>query len=482
MTKCLRKEKNLFKIPALAQIITFSLNKLRSYQLTKENMQSSRIYFYALIFISLGIFSSSCGYILSSREKEEILRNHGFEHLLKKEFEEAAYYYIAALTLSQQDDERFVNDRALYNYGLLFSTWERYASAVERLEDQLLKHQREKNRPRVIIALGNLGEIYLDWGKYAKAQEFFEKSLMLAQEEGDWQGQCRALNYIGKALIRLEDYANASEYFFRLRDIALERKMSECLSDAYLGIGYISNKREEKEKVKTNYLLALTASQNAGYSEGEEKALEALGRFFLKENKNRLALSYFIPALSLKQDVIDQKGSARLWGLIADAYLQWGENLPAQRAYAKAFRIRFEIKDFYQCSILLRKLGQVYLKMKKYKEALYYYNRSRLFFRTLGCLNGECRTLLEIAQLYSTQNNFDKALGKARYGLKISIDIEDRINERDIRKLLARLYEEKGETKKAIKEMRKVVEIDEEIKSDQTLQHTRFLMELINKS
>jgi tetratricopeptide (TPR) repeat protein len=445
-------------------------------------MKYSRICFYAFIFILIGIFSSSCGYFLSSREKVEVLRNQGFGHLLKKEFEEAAYYYIAALTLSQQDDERLVNDRALYNYGLLFSTWERYASTMERLEDQLLKHKRQENRPGIIIALADLGEVYIDWGKYAQALEFFEKSLVLAEEEGDWRGQCRALNYIGKALIKLEDYDGAPKYFFHLRDLALKREMNKYLSDAYLGIGYVWNKKEKKEKAEANYLLALTTSQKVGYSEGEEKALEALGRFFLKENKNRLALSYFIPALSLKQDVVDQRGSGRLWRLIADVYFQWGKNLLAQRGYAEAFRIRFEIKDFYKCSILLRKLGRVYLKMKKYKEALYYYNRSRLFFRTLGYLNGESQTLLEIAQLYTAQNNFDKALGKAKHGLKISIDIEDRVKERDFREFIARLYVKKGKIKKAIKEMKKVVEIDEEIKSDQTRQHTRFLMELVDAS
>lgn len=471
------KKKTYCKKSFLAQAINLSFNAL-----TEKNTKCSQICFNTLILIFLGIFSSSCGYILSSREKVEILRNQGFEHLLKKEFEEAAYYYIAALTLSQQDDERFVNDRALYNYGLLFSTWERYATAVERLEDQLIKHKRSENRPGVIIALADLGKVYLDWGKYALALEFFEKSLVLAEEEGDWQGQCRALNYTGKALIKLKNYDGASEYFFRLRNLALKREIANCLSDAYFGIGYVWNKREKKEKAKTNYLLALTTSQKARYTEGKEKALEALGRFFLKENKNQLALSYLIPALSLKQDVVDQRGCARLWQLIADVYFQWGKNLPAQRAYAEAFRIRFEIKDFYNCSILLRKLGQVYLKMKKYKEALYYYYRSRLFFRTLGYLNGESQTLLEIAQLYITQNNFVKAFDKAKQGLRISIDIENRVNERDFREFLARLYVKKGEIKKAIKEMKKVVEIDEEIKSDQILQHTHYLRELVDAS
>lgn len=445
-------------------------------------MKYSRFCSKALIFILFGLFSTSCGYLHSSRERVEILRNQGFGHLLKKEFEESAQYYIAALTLSQQDDERFVNDRALYNYGLLFSTWERYASAVERLEDQLLKYKRYENRSGIIMTLADLGKVYLDWRKYSLALEFFEESLTLAKEEKDWQGQCRALNFIGKTLIKLENYGGASEYFFQMRELALKRKMTECLSNAYLGIGYVWNIQEKKEEAKANYLLALTTSRKAEFSEGEEKALEALGRFFLKENKNQLALSYFIPALSLKQDVVDQRGCARLWQLIADVYFQWGKNLQAQRAYAKAFGIRFEIKDFYKCSILLRKLGQVYLRMKKYKASLYYYNRSRLFFRTLGYLNGESRTLLEIAQLYTAQNKSDKALGKAKHALKISIDIEDRLNERDIREFMAKLYVKKGQIKKAIEEMRKVLIIDEEIKSDQILQHTRFLKELVDIS
>jgi tetratricopeptide (TPR) repeat protein len=401
--------------------------------------------------------------------------------MLNKEFEEAAQYYVAALALSQQDDERFVNDRALYNYGLVFSTMDRYATAIERLEKQLVKNKKEENRPGEIATLTGLGEVYLDWRKYPLAQEFFGKALAIAESEGDYTSQCESLNHIGKTLVKTEDYEAAYNYFFRSWDIGQDHDIHKCSSDAYIGLGQIWEKREKKERAEANYLLALVTSRDANYSDGEEIALEALGKFFMNQNDNSQALSYLIPVLELKQDVVDQQGSARIWHYIGDVFFIMGKYLPAQRAYTESFRIRFDIKTFYECSVLLRKLGRVYRKMGKVKAALYYYTRSQMFFRTLGYLTGESRTRLEIAQFYADQEELGAAIDQTRQGLKITTDTQDRAGERDFRQYLAKLYRRTGKTKQAIKQMRWVMEIDEEIESDHTIEDARFLKELLDE-
>ncbi len=95
---------------------------------------------------------SACGLrYLTEREQVEIMRNKGFQHLMKNEFEESADSYITALTLSQMEKERLFNDRALYNYGLLFTTWDRYNALLERLEKKRELAGREKNYKGEII-------------------------------------------------------------------------------------------------------------------------------------------------------------------------------------------------------------------------------------------------------------------------------------------------------------------------------------------
>ncbi|MFQ5647141.1 MAG: tetratricopeptide repeat protein [bacterium] len=385
-------------------------------------------------------FFCSCGRYLTEKEKVEVLRNRGFRHFIKNEFEESADDYITALTLSQLDRERLFNDRALYNYGLLFTTWDRYNALLERLEKRLVKARKERNRKAEINILLNLGEVYYELQRYRVAWDLFQEAFQKAEKHNYLQGFCRSANNLGKTLVAQSRPDNGLKYFYLAGKVAGRFKEDESLVDSFIGIGSVWAAKKDFAKARENYTIALEDSQRLDYSEGREAALESLGRLSLKQKDYRQALSSFIPALSAKIEMVDQKGGASLWELTGDAYFAWGRFLKAQNAYAQAFRIRFDIKTFYQCCLLLRKLGRVYRAMGNQPAALYYYGRSRLFFKTMGDLTGESETRLEIARYYYSLGKIREAEKIALKCLKVVINIENELLERETRAFLAGLH------------------------------------------
>jgi len=122
--------------------------------------------------------------------------------------------------LKNGDDEEEIA-QALYNMGLVFKYWHKFAQAHECFDKALQLYEQHKNTRGLAAGYSGKGEVFQESKNYDAALEYYEeKSLPLRRKAQDRTGEATTLKNIGTLYADLEDWQKAREYYETAHEMA----------------------------------------------------------------------------------------------------------------------------------------------------------------------------------------------------------------------------------------------------------------------
>ena len=106
-----------------------------------------------------------------------------------------------------------------------------------------------------------------------------------------------------------------------------------------------------------------------------------------------------------------------------------------------------------------------YQNLREWEQSLAYYRKSLKIREELGYRPGVAAVLGRMGAVYEHIDKIDQALDCYLEAARIFEEIDDASEERDVRYDSAMIYHERGELRKCIAEMKRVVELDRLLKS-----------------
>ncbi|MGH9767791.1 MAG: CHAT domain-containing tetratricopeptide repeat protein [Blastocatellia bacterium] len=164
----------------------------------------------------------------------------------------------------------------------------------------------------------------------------------------------------------------------------------------------------------------------------------------------RKAIDKFEQALSLWQDIGDQRAEARSLNTIGLAYDDLGEKQKAIDYYHKALLLNKALGDRQREALALNNIGAVYLDLGDRHKAIEYFNQALSLRQTIGDLYGQAETLNNLGVLYHYTDENLKALDHYNQAHAIFRNLGDLPAQANMLNNLALVYNSLGENQKAL--------------------------------
>ena len=138
------------------------------------------------------------------------------------------------------------------------------------------------------------------------------------------------------------------------------------------------------------------------------------------QNKFSPALNAEAKAIKLGRQSGDHDLIGRAYNAIGINHLRLEDDTSAMKAFTTALRYINHSTDQTVKQALLLNIGKLYAKLKKYPEALSYFDQARKIYTSLNDVWGLSLTYLETGKVYQALKQYPKAIGVANLSLQAS--------------------------------------------------------------
>ena len=230
-------------------------------------------------------------------------------------------------------------------------------------------------------------------------------------------------------------------------------------------IGLVYNRLGQREKALEYYQSALLTEQDVVDRRGEATTLNNIGTVYSNWGQWETAVRYFERVLPIRQEVGDRAGEAVTLNNLGLAYEGLGQLQKALEYLQRALLIRREVGDRAGEAVTLSNLGLVYGKLGQQKKALQYLESALPILQEVGDRTGEASTLNNIGMVYINVDQSEQALKYFECALNIVQEVGHSTSEAVARFNIARALRSQGNLELAAVELRRVIELDDELQN-----------------
>lgn len=261
--------------------------------------------------------------------------------------------------------------------------------------------------------------------QHEESLTYHEEELKLRREIGDAEGECRALGSLGGAQMSLGAYGTAIEYYEEMLRSA--KALQDCIATAQaygnLGIGRI-NLGDYAEGLLL-FELQLQSFETLGTPISSpilaEKAhaLSNLGYCLTAVGRHKQGLSFYERALPIFQkleNVGEVERTERSIGLVLRTLGNHSEALDHFERRLTTLSPDAQLEAFND-------IGNTYLEMKDFEEALRSFERQLKLSRESGMKREECKALGNIGKCYGEMNDWSESLRHHQLELDIGREL-----------------------------------------------------------
>ncbi|MCK4663025.1 MAG: tetratricopeptide repeat protein [Bacteroidales bacterium] len=258
---------------------------------------------------------------------------------------------------------------------------------------------------------------------YSLAIQYGKKALLLAEDIHFYKETGTSLSFIGVAYRNLGNYPKALEYYLK----ALQRSIEE-------------DNQEEK-----------------AYS------LINIGNFYLYLDDNDMALKYVKQAFKIAEQLKIPKLLSYCYVNLGRIYNNNKEYDKARDYLSKTLVIRKQINDTRGIAVTLYDIADIYKNTGDYEKSLDYLNKSINILKKIGDKDGILYCYNNIACVYFLTGDNDISYKYALIAYEIAKNINSKFELQKTCKLLAEIYEKRGDYKKSCEYQKQYVSIKDSI-------------------
>ena len=315
-------------------------------------------------------------------------------------------------------------------------------------------------------ALRNLGVIAYTQRDAAKAIDYFNRALSLWQSEGDPAGQAEALTNLGFTYGDSGAVKKASECFDKALDLAKAAGHAQKEARIALAIGLVHTVRGEWQRALDRYQRTVSILDQIGDRATQAVALNGLGYLYSELGETGQSFESFKKSLVLSRRMGLRGREALTLSHIADLYAETGHKREALRIYHKLVLVGRALRDPKTEAYALSDAGAVYESLGNLKRALRCYQQSLVIGRSLNHPRVQAYSLGRLGTLYRRMHRWAEAREKYEAAMSLMRQAGDRAGETLIAYNIAKLKQVVGETDDALRDIEKVIQTAEALRSD----------------
>ncbi len=205
-------------------------------------------------------------------------------------FAEAENCYKQKYTLSRRTGDRYEQQRALGNIGLIRLSLGDPAEAREAFEKVLSLAEALNQRDAQQIALGNLGNIAFAEGDMAKAERLYEIQKKISLDSGNSAGLINACGALGLLYLRAKRFPEAKAEFEIQENESRRISAADGLSNALGNRAALAHQLGDREQAEELFREKLELCRKTGQFSGEQNALGNLSQLAYEEGDLAAAL------------------------------------------------------------------------------------------------------------------------------------------------------------------------------------------------
>ncbi|MBW1972777.1 MAG: tetratricopeptide repeat protein [Deltaproteobacteria bacterium] len=262
--------------------------------------------------------------------------------------------------------------------------------------------KRETLKDKAVLLSQKAGERFKE-GDFDKALELGFASLDLNKRVDHLEGIATDFNNIGLIYYKKGDIEIAKRYFQEANQIYSYLGHISGMVTTLNHEGLVAMKEAKYREAEELFISALNLAKNNKDKKGEAFSLNNYALLLLKEGSLDEAFKYFDKAYILDKDMYE---ILFYKGLIKEK--QGSMNIAAN-FYKRALEIAKEDENSIFVAKCLDGLANLYFKKKDYKKAIFYQRRTLWVHQSLGFRDKVVKDLLKIAKIYQEKGEKKKA-------------------------------------------------------------------------
>lgn len=258
--------------------------------------------------------------------------------------------------------------------------------------------------------------VYLQLGQFLSDRGEFDSSLTVLTVASDLakahrfdRQYAQSLTHSGMVLMRKGDLPQAQQRFVKALAIFRDIKDSAGIGEAWNNIGLVHWKEGKNRDALAAYTNALEIREQIGDSVGIAGTYSNMGIIYRLEKNYDVSLHYYQLSLAIRERNNDQKGISQLLSNIGSLKMETGSPAEALEYYRGALAIKEKIHDQYGKLSCYLNIGTALEAMGNLKEAEAQYLGGLRFSDSIGSLDFSRSFHRELAELYASQKNYEKA-------------------------------------------------------------------------
>lgn len=439
----------------------------------------------------------------------DVLQQIGLAYASAGRHDRAINFFNRALPLHEQSGDAVATAQTLRHMGHAYEGMGQYDQAQEFLQralptfEGITKEPSTKERAapglRPTIAptavLGDIGAIYNALGRHDQALSILQRDLAVQQTapRNNPAVLAELLYQLAYACDRLGFTEKALEYYQRALDLyeVLGARSDAQRATILIRIGALYARRNEHDKALTRYNLSLGLADRAGSAD----ALVLLADTMLILNQPEQALTYAQRALPIFEESDTQRGwsgAADSYRIVGHAQRKLGQRDQALEAFQRAKALyeksgaggKVIVEQSIQFADVLLQIGEMLRNLLQLSKAL------DMLLQAMELLEawlksklspdnkGEVlhtRVIAQIGALYTSLGNPESAMQFLSRALPLQEQSGDHTGEAETRYHLALLHQSQGRLDKAVSNLQRVVELEQQLTSPDGAEHQALL-------
>jgi len=317
------------------------------------------------------------------------LRELGWCHYLKGEYDIALQHYLHALEISERNQHPLGISASLGNIGVVYEKQGKFQEALTYYMRALKIDEENDLKRGIAIKCGNLGIVFKDLGDYPKALEYHFRAMKMNEELDRKRGISLNLGNIGVVYARQGDHIQAIEYYTRAMTMDAERGNKSGVARHHGNIGGVYQDMDDHSNALKNYLIALETYKELGNENGVARQFGNIGGVYtnkgdsahnegsenLAEQYYQFALDNSFRSLRVHQRMGTDRGTAMLFGNIGGLFRRIKQFQKAESYLDSALVISTEMGALFLQQKHYLKFSNMYMAMERYQLALEYYRK-----------------------------------------------------------------------------------------------------------
>lgn len=275
-------------------------------------------------------------------------------------------------------------------------------------------------------ALKAIAEVWHFTGNLAKAVEYLNYCEKLSGKTTDVRLRADTLSALGLVHSAMGDNTRAMELCAQALEASKTADHPRGVAAATHCLGEVHYSLRDAQTAAAYYQESLDLWRALNDGRGEAQALLDLGHIHSEQGDVKGAKDSFQRALELWRKIKNLRGEAQTLVALGNLASKIGSKQEALEFYQAANGILDETGDLIEKGRLFNGKAYVFDQWEEKGAALHYYGLAAQSFRAAGYLRGEVGSLITVAGVHSSMDNYDKALmclKRAREGTRRLKDI-----------------------------------------------------------